>query len=275
MSDHRWQGYSHAELYEQIHDGPGAESSQAPAHRWRELTRALGEVDQQLRAALTAISEDWRGAAADSARRGLGPLGDWAAQAQQAAEIMRDRAEQQAELISWARSEMPPPVEITTEDPGTARTLLTHLFGGQTDYEVEEARKNAAEQRAFDVMRTYEAATAANTTSLASFTPPPRVVVDVPEASGRSGASPGVTISWAAAPPPPVSDSASRGPGPANRGSASSNRGRTGRRPAAGSGGRSRRQHDAEQQHEVTEKLGRPGDFFEVPEVLSRPVIGE
>lgn len=293
MSDHRWQGYGHTELFEQINAGPGPDSSTDPVRRWSELIRALGEIDDDLAKALRSAMSDWQGSAAENARGGLRPLGEWAAQAQQAATIMRERAESQAEFISRARRDMPPPVPVTIEDPGTAETLLTHLFGGQTDYERQEARQAAAEQRAFDVMRTYESSTEANTTSLATFTPPPQVVVDSGVAGGGATATPerGVTLGWTAAPASSVTGGPSTGTGvsvhptvsptapstTAHAGSTSTSGARKGtgnapRMPGNGSGA----PHDAEEvaDETVTEEVGQSGGFFDVPQTGACPVIG-
>ncbi|MEU6131727.1 hypothetical protein ABZ805_21350, partial [Saccharopolyspora sp. NPDC047091] len=70
MSDHRWQGYRHEELYEQIHQGPGADASTDSVRRWSELTRTLGEIDGDLAAALNSAMSGWQGAAADNAHGG-------------------------------------------------------------------------------------------------------------------------------------------------------------------------------------------------------------
>jgi hypothetical protein len=280
MSDHRWQGYSHQELFEQINRGPGAEGSTDSVRRWTELTRALGEIDAGLASALASAMGGWQGEAADSARGGLRPLGEWAVEAQQAADTMRQRAEQQAEFVSKARADMPPPVAVTAEKPNPAVSLLTHLFGGQTDFEAQEAQQNAAEQRAFEVMRTYESSTTANTTSLASFTAPPQVVVDAPAVATGSPSSLGqqnVTISWGAVPPgaaSPVSTTGSRGTERrsgrnAGKGSArAGGNGTAGKRTSKGHG-------DSESvDRKVTEELGRPGGFFDEQQTLARPVIG-
>jgi hypothetical protein len=294
MSDHRWQGYTHPELFEQINDGPGAEASTSSVRRWTELTRALGDIDSGIASALSSAMGAWEGEAADNARGGLRPLGEWAVEAQQAAEMMRDRAQQQAEFIGKARADMPPPMRVTAEDPGEAGSLLVHLFGGQTDYEAQEAEQDAAEQRAFQVMRTYEQSTTSNTTSLASFTPPPQVVVDVPAMPAGSSSGihqPPVTISWGA-----VAGAAggaalggrAAGAAPGSRATRGSANGRgdrttsTGRGGAEGSRGTGAARHSSgktQQEAEpvdrsVTEQYGRDGGFFDEPRTLSRPVIG-
>ncbi|MHA6802401.1 PPE domain-containing protein [Salinifilum ghardaiensis] len=299
MSDHRWQGYSHAELFAQINSGPGPDGSTDPARRWGELTRALDEIDEGIATAVRSAAADWEGAAADSARDGLRPLAEWAARARHAAATMRERAEQQAEFISRARRDMPPPVHVTAEEPGPATTLLTHLFGGQTDYEHQEARKAAAEQRAHDVMRSYESSTAANTTALAAFDRPPRPVVDAgtaPAPAPGGSAERAVTLSWTAA--PGAGGATARPgeqplPGRAQPGAAAPSRGgtisgatapsrtgttsRTGTAVPRGGAGTSRDGADDGDEATggtVTEDLGRGGGFFDAPHTTAVPVIG-
>lgn len=302
MSEHRWQGYTHQELYDQINQGPGPDGSSDSVRRWRELTRTLAEVDDGIAGALSAAMADWQGAAAESTHGGLRPLGNWATVATETAELMRQRAEQQAELISKARTDMPPPVSVSAEEPPALARTLIHLFGGQSDYEAQEARQSMAEQRAFEVMHTYEASTSANTTSLASFAAPPRVVVDAPAAS--SGGPPSITLSWSA--PPPVSGTAP-GPGSPGHGAANQYRVRPSAAPrptpsgpggspssggatprgstqqgaphsqvsdrARGSGHPTERADD--EHREVTEQVGSPDGFFDEQRTLSRPVIGD
>lgn len=297
MSDHRWQGYSHPELFEQIHDGPGADASTDSVRRWTELTRALGDIDSGLASALSSAMAGWQGDAADNARSGLRPLGDWAVDAQQATDQMRDRAEQQAEFVGKARADMPPPVSVTAEEPGAAGSMLVHLFGGQTDYELQEAKQDAAEQQAFQVMRTYESSTTSNTTSLASFTPPPQVVVDVPPTTpGTSGgiSQQPVTISWGATPGAvgagagggrsagggsarSAGSAARRGPTPGNgERSTGGARSADGARGGAAGRGASRGGRDEAEPMDraVTERHGNAGEFFDEPRTFARPVIG-
>lgn len=280
MSEHRWQGYSHQELFDQIHRGPGPDGSTDSVRRWRELERALGDIDVDLASALANAMAGWQGEAAESARRGLRPLGEWATQAQQAAQVMRERAEQQAEFIGKARTDMPPPVAVRSEDPGTAATLLTHLFGGQTDHEVEEARQDAAERRAFEVMRTYEDSTRANTTALASFAPPPRMVVDTPPAATGTGGPVGqqpVAISFKPAVPVPPGTAGTARSGSSGRGTTGAGAGGTAHRgkatPARGAAAPQRRGGEPVDR-EVTEDLGRRGGLFDDDRTPAKPVIG-
>jgi hypothetical protein len=141
------------------------------------VAEALAEIDQEISHGIAASGTSWEGVAADRARTGIGPLIEWAGQARTGAEVMRLSAELQADYVSKARAEMPRPVEVTSERPNAVVRGLTHLFGGQTDYEIQEAERDSAEQRAFQVMSDYESNTAGNTGSLGRFSPPPEVVV--------------------------------------------------------------------------------------------------
>lgn len=179
-ADHRWQGYDHAELYRRIHSGPGPAASTASVARWVEVADALAEIDADLGRMITESGSGWEGAAGQRARGALSPLGRWAAEATTAATAMRARTEEQADNIGRARADMPAPLEVTAERPSAFMTGFTHLFGGQTDYEKQEAAARDAEQRAFEVMRGYEAATTETMSALGRFSRPPDVVVSTP-----------------------------------------------------------------------------------------------
>ncbi|WP_033441030.1 PPE domain-containing protein [Saccharothrix sp. NRRL B-16314] len=174
---HRWSGYSHEELYRQINSGPGPKASHASMERWQGVSTALTEINAELLAGVQRSGATWEGSAADHARSGLNPLAAWADDARTGAEVMRISAELQADYISKARSDMPPPVKVTAEEPNLLVSALTNLVGGQTDYEKQEKAQNAAEQRAREVMTTYASSTVSNTTTLGQFHQPPQLVI--------------------------------------------------------------------------------------------------
>ncbi|ASU77577.1 hypothetical protein CDG81_03795 [Actinopolyspora erythraea] len=287
MNDHRWQGYTHAELYELLHQGPGPSASGDPSRRWRELERTFREIDDGMAAALNAVAADWQGEAAESVRRGLRPLREWVEDVSGAAGRMRQCSEQQADFVARARAEMPPPVRVTAEEPNGVTSALVHLFGGQTDYEVQEQRQHAAEQRAFDVMRRYQESSEANATALASFEAPPQVVVDAPSRAVAGGSGGDVTISWHRPPDGATTGrswGAASSPGRATGSSSQATRGRagTGRStaptptPRAAVPRRVPRTEPEEEREvavEATETEGGTSPFDEY-RVSARPVIG-
>ncbi|HEX6345075.1 PPE domain-containing protein [Umezawaea sp.] len=180
---HRWNGYSHEELYKQINSGPGPKASHASMERWQGVSAALVEINDELLRGVANSGATWEGKAADKARSGLNPLAAWADDARTGADVMRVSAEMQADFISKARSDMPAPVPVTAEDPGKLLSALTHLVGGQTDYEVQEKAHSAAEQRAREVMATYASSTTTNTSTLGQFHQPPQLVINASQSS--------------------------------------------------------------------------------------------
>lgn len=174
----RWQGYSHRELYEMIHSGPGSGAAGAVADTWSGMSGALSEIQQDINTGVTASGATWDGAAADSARGALGPLGEWAQQASTAADVMRASVELQGDLLGKARADMPVPVGVPQQ------SQIGQLVTSQVDFEVAEMASRVAEQQAFQVMAQYEAATTDNVTTLGDFGEPPLLVVDTAPITG-------------------------------------------------------------------------------------------
>lgn len=177
----RWQGYSHEELFRMLHSGPGSAAAGPVADRWAGMSGALAEIQQEIDDGVAASGATWLGAAGDSARGALGPLGDWADQAAAAAQVMRASTELQADLLAQARAAMPVPLAM---QPGLVGQLGL-LVNAQVDYEIAELASQVAAQQAYRVMAAYEAATADNTSTLGDFGRPPRVVVDTGPATGE------------------------------------------------------------------------------------------
>ncbi|SEP94488.1 PPE family protein [Lentzea xinjiangensis] len=200
MVDHRWQGYSHKELYERIHAGPGASASFTSMERWQGVSAALAEINDDLHSGIALSGAKWEGKAADIARSGLNPIAAWADGARTGADVMRYSAELQAGHISKARADMPAPVAVTAEQPGALVTGLTHLFGGQTDHEKQEAAQDAAERRAREVMSTYASSTTANTSTLGQFSQPPQLQINGSGIAHGGGAQIGTAGFWATGP---------------------------------------------------------------------------
>ncbi|MFD1150343.1 PPE domain-containing protein, partial [Saccharothrix hoggarensis] len=186
---HRWSGYSHEELYEKINSGPGPGASHASMERWQGVSAALTEINAELHTGVLRSGATWEGDAAEKARRGINPLAAWADDARAGAEVMRTSVELQADYISKARADMPPPVKVTAEQPNALVSALTNLVGGQTDYEIQEKAQNAAEQRAREVMTTYASSTVSNTSTLAQFHQPPQLVISASEVTRNESAA--------------------------------------------------------------------------------------
>jgi hypothetical protein len=147
----------------------------------------LTEINAELHTGVLRSGAVWEGNAADEARAGLNPLAAWADDAKAGAEVMRISAEVQADLVSKARADMPPPIQVTAEEPGTLVSGFTHLLGGQTDYEVQEKAHDAAQDRAREVMATYASGTTSNTSTLGQFHQPPQLVINANQVAHAQG----------------------------------------------------------------------------------------
>ncbi|WP_439661702.1 PPE domain-containing protein [Lentzea sp. HUAS TT2] len=200
MADHRWQGYSHKELYERIHSGPGASASFASMERWQGVSAALSEINDDLHSGIALSGAKWSGKAADMAQAGLNPIAAWADSARTGSDVMRYSAELQAGYVSKARADMPAPVTVTAEQPGALVSGITHLFGGQTDHEKQEAAQDAAERRAREVMSTYASSTTANTSTLGQFSQPPQLQISGSGTVHGGGAQVGTAAVWGIGP---------------------------------------------------------------------------
>ncbi|MET9628946.1 PPE domain-containing protein [Lentzea sp. NPDC006480] len=211
MVDHRWQGYSHKELYDRIHAGPGPSASFASMERWQGVSNALTEINDDLHNGISLSGAKWTGKASEMAQAGLNPIAAWADSARTGADVMRYSAELQAGHISKARADMPKPVEVTSEQPGALVTGLTHLFVGQTDHEKQEAAQDAAERRAREVMSTYASSTTANTSTLGQFSQPPQLNISGTGVTHGGGAQVGTSGAWVVGPQGSTSGGVTRG----------------------------------------------------------------
>ncbi|KOV80317.1 PPE domain-containing protein [Nocardia sp. NRRL S-836] len=200
MVEHRWQGYSHEELYERIHAGPGAAASHASIERWAGVSAALSEINDDLHRGISKSGAHWQGKAAEQAAAGMNPLAAWADGARGGADVMRYSAELQADHIAKARADMPAPVKVTAEQPGALVAGITHLFGGQTDHEKQEAAADSAERRAREVMATYASSTTANTSTLGQFSQPPQLHINASGVTSSGGPGVHTTGGWVVGP---------------------------------------------------------------------------
>jgi hypothetical protein len=205
----RWKGHDHPALHKMINAGPGAGASDEQTQYWTGLTEELAAVDADLNKALTDLKASWTGSASENANNSMTPLQLWASDAQSGSSVMRASTEDQAQFISTARAEMPPPVEVTTPQPSTWQVVTAGaaaLTGNPgpaamvamqaADNESQERARDAAAQKAVDTMQTYESMSEWNSNTLGSFEAPPDVVVDTPAPRGDGTGSGGTVGGW-------------------------------------------------------------------------------
>jgi hypothetical protein len=168
----RWRGFTHAELYAQLHSGPGATASAVPSRRWADLATTLQDISQDMSKAITEAKALWAGTAANLAFAQLGEVAAWAGRTGDEAAKMRTSVEQQADHIGRARAAMPAPGEEPTPQPDPAIAPVTQLLAMQKDHEVIERATTDAARRAFEVMQAYQSDTTSTTDALAAFEEP-------------------------------------------------------------------------------------------------------
>ena len=69
MSDVRWEGLTHEEIYARVQQGPGRLASADAEAAWATVESTIRAVDDQLTRAVKQIGVDWQGAAADAVQR--------------------------------------------------------------------------------------------------------------------------------------------------------------------------------------------------------------
>lgn len=168
----RWQGYTHKELYRLLHEGAGPGASAEPSRRWAGLAGTLTDVGQDLQTAIDRSGSGWTGRAAGNAYSRLSELVGWAQQTATSAGEMRKSVESQAGHLAKARADMPAPQDAppVAADPTTAPAL--QVISATTDKESAEAAAAGGEQRAFEVMATYQLNSDTTTGAMAAFSAP-------------------------------------------------------------------------------------------------------
>ncbi|MET0238207.1 MAG: hypothetical protein ABW224_26435 [Kibdelosporangium sp.] len=165
----RWRGFTHAELYAQLHNGPGATASAVPSRRWADLASTMQDISQDMAKAIADAKSAWAGAAANSAFSQLGEVAAWAGRTGDEAAKMRVSVEQQADHISRARAAMPAPGDEPTPQPDPVVAPVTQLLAMQKDHETVERATTEAARKAFEVMQAYQNDTTSTADTLARF----------------------------------------------------------------------------------------------------------
>lgn len=195
MTEHRYQGYGHPELYKMINSGPGVAASIPVEQGWKKIKETLAQIDDDLHTALSKMGAGWESDAADAAQGALSPLAQWAGYAEQGSGTMESSARLQGEFIADARKKMPEVVPVTTEKPGfmdmavgalTGPVGMAHVVGQQIDHERQEAAADNAAALAVKVMEDYQSDSRWNSSTLGEFPDPPQVVIDTPP-PGQTG----------------------------------------------------------------------------------------
>jgi hypothetical protein len=162
----RWRGFSHADLYTLLQNGPGAGASATPAGRWGTVSATLNDIHHDLHQVIIQAKAMWAGDAANAAFAQLGEIADWAAPAAEAAAHVRSAMDQQAESVGRVRAAMPAPQAKPTPEPDPLLGPVLQVVGLQSDHERIDLATTDDARKAFQAMLTYQNDTTATMDAL-------------------------------------------------------------------------------------------------------------
>lgn len=195
---YNWDAWSHKDLHKMINgqsatwvggeDGAGVANVGEATARWNRFTALMSAAKIRTDDALTKAGVAWEGSASESMAAGITPLSQWTVDAGEAGQASGTSVDQFSSSYSSARNRMPEPVEVDStanSDFGGIPAGFTHLFGGQTDQDKQEAQAQQAKQEAVRVMSGYNSDAVNAQSSVGQFVPPPSVTVAVPPPSSN------------------------------------------------------------------------------------------
>jgi hypothetical protein len=214
VSEVRWEGRSHQEIYDAVMRGPGAAISTPAVDAWTRTAALIERIDQRITAAITGSQAAWEGSAADATRSAMTPLGQWALDAANDAKITASAVQTQAEQAQKLRADMPPPLTAQRNaEMERALTDPTYIFHGLDDLQaIEEKAANDA-ARAVDLMTRDTNDSYENRRNMDFWTLPPQVTVVTDAAPAGPGGTPGAPAVPGGPAPTPPADVATPPPG--------------------------------------------------------------
>jgi hypothetical protein len=217
VSDIRWEGFSHEEIYAAVHQGPGRSVSTAAEAAWAATEALILRIDERVATAMAQSAGGWEGSAAEASRTAMTPLGQWALDAANDAKITAHAVTSQGEQARELRNSMPEPNTARLDaEYERALTDPTYIFHGRDDLQAAEQESANRAARAVDLMNGYTNNSYENRRHMDYWTLPPQVTVETAGAApapaggvagpggggfgGGGGSSAGAEIATAGAP---------------------------------------------------------------------------
>ena len=192
MSDVRWEGYSHDEIYARVQQGPGRLASADAEAAWSTVESTIRAVDAQLTQAVNRIGAGWQGRAADAVHGGMTVMSNWALDAAGDATLTRNGITAQADQAARLRTAMPPPRTAEWGRMVQEQVPAVGLMSATGDLGALEERMANDRAVAVDLMNRYSSQSSDNQRMMNYWTQPPTVVVEaVAPGSSTSGARAG------------------------------------------------------------------------------------
>jgi hypothetical protein len=187
MSDVRWEGYSHDEIYARVQQGPGRLASSDAEAAWSTVESTIRAVDAQLSRAVTQIGAGWQGRAADAVHGGLIVMSNWALDAAGDAALTRNGITAQAEQAARLRTAIPPPHTAEWNRMVHEEIPAVGLMSATGDLGALEERMANDHAVAVDMMNRYSSQSSDNQRMMNYWTQPPTVVVEATAAGPTTG----------------------------------------------------------------------------------------
>lgn len=194
---YNFDAYSHQDLFSMInnHDTATACMASAPSTAgtqavWQEFAQLMASAQDRVQRALAKAGAEWVGGAADQMNSGVAPMGVWAGDTHAAGADTHGSVVMQSSAYSSAQRSMPAPKQVTSTANSDFVGIpggVTHLFGGQTDQDQQEADAKAAKAQAVTVMNNYQSGSSAATSSVGTFTAPPAIAGSIGTAPASTG----------------------------------------------------------------------------------------
>jgi hypothetical protein len=190
MSDVRWEGFSHDEIYVRVQQGPGRLASADAEAAWSTVESTIRTVDEHLTQAVNRIGAGWQGRAADAVHGGMTVMSNWALDAAGDATLTRNGITAQADQAARLRAAMPPPHTAEWNRMVHEQIPAVGLMSATGDLGALEERMANDHAVAVDMMNRYSSQSSDNQRMMNYWTPPPTVVVEAagPAAAGGVGA---------------------------------------------------------------------------------------
>ncbi|MBE1466848.1 WXG100 family type VII secretion target [Kibdelosporangium phytohabitans] len=166
----------------------------ALATGWQQAGAKLTQFQDDVVSAVNSSREDWQGAAGEAARQFMMDVGQWIGGAGRGAELAGSQAAKQSEALAAARNSMPDPVAFDVDAANAELRQITdpvQWISRYAEHMEAYAAQQAAQQRAAEVVTTFDAALADSAT-MPAFAPPPEMAATgapMPRAS-QDGTSP-------------------------------------------------------------------------------------
>lgn len=174
--DVRWEGWTHEEIDDRVRKGCGAAVTERLEGRLTSTAAALDEISDLVNTALQRVDGgDWAGGAASAVSAVMRVVRDFDDVLGHHGKVNTLAAYGQSDNAGWARANVPPYVDVRAAQVPTGTPLDAVNATADHQHQVQAARD--AEERARQVMRTYQAMTTARIAALPPLSPAPRLVV--------------------------------------------------------------------------------------------------